>query len=179
YGATTVHPETYGVSDLRDHFEMTLIRLALAADLPMLAICRGLQILNVALGGTLLQHIPDQLPHALNHRQQELGIPATDPAHDVSIRPETLLATILGSGRIRVNSYHHQAIADLATPLQLAATAPDGVIEAVELPHATFVLAVQWHPERLFRHHPLQAALFSALVDAARLKMRRRAARIP
>ena len=167
YGAPTVHPETYGVSSTRDSFEIALIQHAIALDLPILAICRGLQVLNVALGGTLIQHIPDAIPQALNHRQHELGIPVDQPAHPIRVVPDTLLARILGTPSLMVNSYHHQAIDCPAPGLVITAYAPDGVIEAAELPSATFVVAVQWHPERLFRSHPTHHALFTALVQAA------------
>jgi putative glutamine amidotransferase len=168
YGAATTHPLTYGVSETRDRFEIALIRAALERDLPVLAICRGIQVLNVALGGTLYQHLPDEIPNALNHRQHELGIPSGEVAHPVTIVPESLLARIIGTTELMVNSYHHQAVATLATPLRVVAVAPDGVIEAVELPGQSFVLAVQWHPERLFERFPAHFALFAALVDAAR-----------
>lgn len=171
YGASVIHPATYGISDQRDEFEIALVRAALAADIPLLAICRGMQILNVALGGTLIQHIPDAIRGALNHRQQELGIPSGEPAHPVIIQPDSLLARTVGTTHLMVNSYHHQAVAELAPPLLPTATAPDGVIEAAEVPQATFVLAVQWHPERLYQRYPAHQALFTALVDAAQRRV--------
>lgn len=175
YGAPTIHPATYGISDVRDEFEIALVHAALNADVPLLAICRGMQVLNVALGGTLIQHIPDEIDGALNHRQQELGIPSGEPAHPVTIRPDSLLARIVGTTHLMVNSYHHQAVAELASPLLPTATAPDGVVEAAEIPGATFVLAVQWHPERLFQHYPAHHALFAALIEAAQSRAARRA----
>lgn len=167
YGATNLHPETYGISDLRDEFEIALIHAALERHLPLLAICRGLQILNVALGGTLLQHIPDDRPGSLEHRQQLLGIPSGDTAHPVVVHPGSLLARIVGEGILQVNSYHHQAVDKVAPNAVVSAVAPDGIVEAFELPQYDFVLAVQWHPERLCAHHPPHRALFTALVQAA------------
>ncbi|MCX7623705.1 MAG: gamma-glutamyl-gamma-aminobutyrate hydrolase family protein [Thermomicrobium sp.] len=167
YGAASVHPETYGISEVRDTFELALVKAAIARDLPVLAICRGIQVLNVALGGTLIQHIPASDPNALNHRQHELGIPVDQPAHPVTIMPESKLAAIVETTTLLVNSFHHQAIDAPAPGLVVTARAPDGVIEAVELPSATFVLGVQWHPERLYRTFPQHRALFRALVLAA------------
>lgn len=179
YGAPVVHPETYGIAPARDAFEIRLVQHAIAHDLPILAICRGIQLLNVALGGTLIQHIPDAIANSLNHRQHELGIPVDEPAHPVTVIPDTLLARILGTTWLLVNSYHHQAIDRPAPGLVITAYAPDGVIEAAELPSATFVVAVQWHPERLYRQHPLHQALFAALVDAARRSRTRHGTPLP
>jgi len=177
YGATSVHPETYGISDVRDTFEIALVQAAIARDLPILAICRGMQVLNVALGGTLIQHIPDSVATPIEHRQHLAGIPVGEPAHPVTLADHSLLARLLGTTSLLVNSYHHQAIADPAPGLVVTARAPDGVIEAVELPTATFVVAVQWHPERLYRHSIAHRTLFAALVEAAaRYRATRRAA---
>ncbi len=167
YGATSVHPETYGISSVRDDFELALAREAVVRDVPLLAICRGVQVLNVALGGTLVQHIPDAVPAALEHRQNELGIPVGETAHPVTIQPGSLLERVVKATTIAVNSYHHQAIEQPAPGLAVVARSPDGVIEAVELPLARFVLGVQWHPERLFTRFPEHRALFRALVEAA------------
>lgn len=173
YAAHTIHSETYGISELRDEFEITLVKQAIEQNLPLLAICRGIQVLNVALGGTLYQHLPDDLPTSLNH-QHELHIPFDQPAHQVRIDPRSRLFSIVGTSELMVNSFHHQAVHELAPPLVASATAPDGVIEAVELPKASFVLGVQWHPERRFPHSPTDLALFKAFVEAARVYSRTR-----
>jgi putative glutamine amidotransferase len=150
-GGTDVNPELYGQEKApetqdpdteRDAREQRLIVEALENDLPVLAICRGLQMLNVALGGTLIQH----LPNAVDHMRRPDN--ASERAHDVELVPEALLHGVLGGDTFPVNSRHHQAIAAVAPALRLAAVAPgDGVIEAVEMPGTRFVFGVQWHPE--------------------------------
>ncbi len=138
----------------RDELEFRLVREALAAGIPIFGICRGLQVLNVVLGGTLHQDIP-------NHR-------ATNGAleHPVRISQGSLLARIAGAGEVTVNSRHHQAIDKLASPLVITAMAADGIIEAVEDPSRAFVLAVQWHPEDLIGTHTIDRRLFEALAEA-------------
>jgi putative glutamine amidotransferase len=132
---------------------------------PLLAICRGLQVLNVALGGTLYQDLPADKPSPVAHSQKE---PRDQPTHAVKVMSEdTRLASILGASEIEVNSFHHQAIKRLAAGLEEVAWAPDGVIEAVEMDGARFVLAVQWHPEDLVGHDPAARSLFTALIRAA------------
>ncbi len=147
----------------RDEYETEMIRRAIEQDVPMLAICRGVQILNVALGGSLIQDIPTERPDALNHR-------ITDPkwaiAHDVTVAEDSRLREILGSARRQVNSRHHQAIKAVASSLRVTAAASDGIVEAVELPGATFCVGVQWHPENFLEHGEF-APLFQAFVTAA------------
>ena len=134
YGAAR-RPETEEADLDRDRLESALLRDALDRDLPVLAICRGLQLLNAVLGGTLEQHIEGH-----NHRKLR-------DAHEIRIAPGSRLERILGTRDYVVNSRHHQAAANLAPGLVLSATAPDGVVEALEVPGKRFVLAVQWHPE--------------------------------
>jgi putative glutamine amidotransferase len=129
------HPETDPPDTERDQREASLLSDALRRDIPVLAICRGMQLLNVVLGGTLAQHIE-------GHRRR--GEP---DAHSVHIREGTRLASILETGDYQVNSRHHQSVASLGKDLVSTATAPDGIIEALELPGKRFVIAVQWHPE--------------------------------
>ena len=129
----------------------------------MLGICGGMQLLAVALGGTLHQHIPDALPGALPHEQEG---PRDRPGHDVAITPGSRLATIVGTPRLAVNSAHHQAVATAGSRLTVNATAPDGVVEGVEDSAETFVIGVQWHPEYLIS--PGDRAIFHALVAACR-----------
>lgn len=140
----TRHASVYGTCEERDAFEMALAREAVAQRLPTLAICRGLQVLNVALGGSLHAHLPDAVGEAVSHRSSQQS-PTT---HAVEIAADTALAAALGATRLaRVHSWHHQAVDRLAPGLRPVAWAPDGVIEAVEVGGASSLVAVQWHPE--------------------------------
>lgn len=175
YGAVEAHPETYGLNPTRDRFELALIHAALEQDLPILAICRGLQVLNVALGGTLIQDIPAQHPTeaSLAHRQHEAGLLADDIGHEVLLAPGWPLPAPTGAGSmvLGVNSFHHQAIDRLGSGLAVVARAPDGLAEAVTLPDRAFVFGVQWHPELMFARHPEHLEPFLALVYAATTRL--------
>lgn len=167
YGAASSHP-TVDVDDQRDAYELPLTRAALERGLPILAICRGLQVLNVAAGGTLIQDLPSERPSRVVHN---LEVPKDAIAHRVTIAPGSTLATLLadqlGQGHdVDVNSRHHQAIDTLAPAFVVTATAPDGIIEAIE--HATlpFCVGVQWHPENFWRTGEF-SSLFRGLIDAA------------
>ena len=152
------------IDDAADQMEIAFARLALQRDLPILGICRGLQVLNVAMGGSLYQDLATQKPDAINHT------PAADRAvhtHHVCIEPGTRLHGILQRRRLWVNSQHHQAIRDPAAELVPSAHAADGVIEAAEAPRHRFVVAVQWHPEGLWPSDPAARRLFKALIQAA------------
>lgn len=158
------HARTYGVSPERDAFELALLRGALERGLPTLAICRGMQILNVALGGDLHGHLPDVVGEAVSHRSSQTE--AT--LHAVRVAAGSRLAERLGAGELgAVPSWHHQAIDRLGAGLRPVAWAPDDVVEAVELPGEAQILAVQWHPE-LAGPTPAGAGLFEALVSRAR-----------
>lgn len=162
------HPAVDDVSPARDALEIGLTRRALAEGAPLLAICRGVQVLNVALGGTLFQDIASEIPGALAHSQTA---PRHQPTHPVKVMGEgTRLGRVLGAVEIEVNSMHHQAIKSLGQGLAPVAWAPDGVVEGVELPGAPFVVGVQWHPEELVGHDQAARNLFAAVVDAARLR---------
>ena len=154
----------------RDAFELELLRRALAADLPVFAICRGLQVLNVAAGGTLIQDIPSE-PGA--YAAHSVYPPATQLAHDVVVRPGSRLAELLGTrlsdGRCAVNSRHHQAIRRLGSDLTVTATAPDGIVEGVESPAYRFCVGVQWHPESFHRTGEFHE-LFLGFVEACRAR---------
>jgi putative glutamine amidotransferase len=167
YGDTHVHPKTYDIHPLRDRFEIDLIRGAIEKDIPVFCICRGIQVLNVACGGTLYQDVPDQFDAVIPHRQQEAGFEHHEPSHKVEPEAESLLAMTYGSDSIPVNSYHHQAVKDLAPGLRVGGRAEDGLIEAVEHPGRHFVLGVQWHPEMMFHEHAEHLAPFKQLVEAA------------
>lgn len=159
------HP-TVEVNPVRDELELPLLRAAVDADKPTLGICRGFQVMNVALGGTLYTHIIDQLPNALEHQWYSLQ-PRTYLAHPVRVEEGTRLAEILGAPLLEVNSLHHQGIKDLAPSLKPTAYAPDGLIEGIELPDRKFALAVQWHPEWMTSHEEMRR-LFARFVEAAR-----------
>ncbi len=174
-GGGDVDPALYGgrltaavhnIDSERDAFERALIPLVLEADKPLLAICRGIQILNVALGGSLYEDIPSELPDALRHDWYP-NYPRDYLAHWVEVEPGSRLAEILGTRTLRTNSLHHQAIRQPALGLEVVARAEDGVIEAVELPGKRFVIGVQWHPECLPNETAMQW-LFSEFVRAAR-----------
>jgi putative glutamine amidotransferase len=154
----------------RDEFESALIIAARARDLPIFAICRGVQILNVACGGTLVQDIPTQVAGALAH---SLPVPQHEPyalAHEVWVDKDSLLAKLmrerLVDEALEVNSRHHQAVKQVANGFVVSATAPDGVIEAMEDPRARFCLGVQWHPENFFRTGEFRA-LFEGFLEAS------------
>jgi putative glutamine amidotransferase len=170
YGETELHPATYDVHPLRDRFELELIRVAIERDYPSLCICRGIQLLNVACGGSLYQHVPDQYDAAIPHRQQEAGYQTHEPSHSITVEPGSLLATAYGAITIRANSYHHQAVKKIAPSLRATGWTEDGLIEAVELHEKSFVLGVQWHPEMMFQAHPEHLAPFKALAEAATVR---------
>jgi len=159
------HPALGRISDERDAAEIALVQAAHELRVPTLAICRGVQILNVALGGTLIQDIPSQVGAEINH---DPDTPRTSQSHGAEIATDSRLARALGVTRMQVNSVHHQAIRRVAPTLRVVATAPDGVIEAVETApdDPWWCVGVQWHPEDLFDRSELDARLFSALAGA-------------
>jgi putative glutamine amidotransferase len=167
YGDETVHPTTYGVSALRDRFELELVEAAIVQDVPLFAICRGIQVLNVALGGTLIQDVADQYSPQLQHSQHDAAIEKDEIGHWVDLATDSALATIYGAERIGVNSFHHQAVRDVAPGLVPIARSEDGLIEAVMLRHKRLVLGVQWHPEMMIHRHPAHLEPFRTLVNAA------------
>jgi len=156
----------------RDRAELPLARWAVRDDLPLLAICRGIQVLNVALGGTLYQDIPAQIPQSLRHDFRPEH-PRNYLGHEVQVQPATRLAGILGAERLAVNSFHHQSVKGVAVGLQVSAFAPDGVIEAIEAQDRIFVIGVQWHPEELLEDDPRMRRLFEAFIAEARRTLRR------
>lgn len=172
-GGHDVSPSLYGerkayesvaVCEKRDFQEKILLDTALREDKPVLGICRGLQFINAALGGTLYQDLPAQMRSCVNHRQKA---PYDEPAHSVEVFEGTPLYDWLGKEKADVNSCHHQGIKELATGLKPMAVAPDGLIEAFYRPTSSFVCAVQWHPEFMFRKHEDGKKIFAAFVGAA------------
>jgi len=170
-GGGDMHPRSYGsqphskvngIDEDRDRTEIYLLQQARAMDLPILGICRGLQVINVAMGGTLYEDIQEQRPAAIQH--QFFGLrPRDHRAHPVEVIPGSLLHELLGQSAPEVNSLHHQGIRELAAGLTASAYAPDGLVEAFEVPGSRFTLAVQWHPEWL-PEDPAMQALFAHFV---------------
>jgi putative glutamine amidotransferase len=162
YGASHRH-ETVTTKDQRTSFELAITRAMLERDRPVLGICGGQQLLNVVLGGDLIQHIPDSIPNALAHEQPN---PRTEPGHSVAVASGTRLHQIGGADSLEVNSAHHQAAGAVGPGVVVSAQAPDRVIEAIEDPRYRFCLGVQWHPE--YRISVADDALFDALIEACR-----------
>lgn len=162
FGADARHPSVT-VKETRTDFEWAVTEGALKRDMPVLGICGGQQLLNVVLGGTLIQHIPDEIDNALAHEQPN---PRDEPGHDVTVIENTLLHRIAGSTSLSVNSAHHQAVKDVGGNVIVNAVALDGVIEGIEATDYAFCLGIQWHPE--FSIDPADSRIFSAFIDAAR-----------
>lgn len=163
YGGNPKHPDLTVIDAERDHTDLALMKeLVTAKDKPVLCICRGMQVLNVALGGTLHEHVADTLPEDM-HRDQD-GWWTT---HDVQVDPQSTLGRIMQADTVHTYSGHHQALKDVASKLAVTAIAADGVIEAVTMPDHPWMLAVQWHPEITAAKDPTQQRLFDGLVQAA------------
>jgi len=173
-GGVDLHPNQYGeeihekcgpISEVRDEVELALIQWGMADHKPMLAICRGIQVLNVALGGSLYQDIQAQVPQAGRH-DCHASHARNQVAHDVAVAADSRLAYLVGTDRLPVNSFHHQAVKDVAPGLVITARAPDGIVEAVEGDGRPFLLGVQWHPEEMAADDVRAQRLFDALVEA-------------
>jgi len=171
-GGPDLHPSIYGAQPHPllgptephlDSFEVALVRAAEAREIPVLAICRGLQVLNVARGGTLVQDLPSERPPGVTHRQADVGWVAT---HDVRLQAGSLVADCLGETEIRVNSFHHQAVDRLGSGLRIVGWADDDMVEAIEATDRRFTVAVQWHAESMVRS-PEQQRLLSGFARAA------------
>ena len=161
FRSNTTH-KTVKLKQQRTEFEIRIVSGALQRDMPILGICGGEQLLNVVLGGTLIQHIPDEIKNPLEHEQT---IPKSMPSHDIEIITGTILHQIIGQTSFSVNSSHHQAVAEVANPIVVNSKAVDGVIEGIEHPEKRFCLGVQWHPE--YGINEGDRALFDALVNAS------------
>lgn len=179
-GGDDIDPRYYGepllpeagveIDARRDAAELLVTRAALAAGLPILGICRGIQTLNVAAGGSLHQDLGLENLDAVTHQQKGSGKADWEPAHSIAVEAASRLASILGGVQAEVNSFHHQAVKAVASGFAVTARAPDGVIEAIEHPGRPFVVGVQWHAERMVDHQAGQRRLFEALIAAARAR---------
>jgi putative glutamine amidotransferase len=158
------HPRIGEVDEKRDFTELSLMRVAVDDGKPILGICRGAQVMNIALGGTLYTHIYDQLPGALDHAYP--GDLRRTLVHPVNVDETTRSAEIFGETLLNVNSLHHQGLKDIAPSLRVAGHAPDGLVEIVEIPDHPYAVAVQWHPEWL-TDQPSMQRLFKSFVDAS------------
>ncbi len=174
-GGEDIHPSFYGqesepwlggTNPERDRSEIGLVKRWLPLGRPLLGICRGHQIFNVALGGSLYQDIAGHIPQALDHAYSPAR-PMEQTIHSVTLTAPSRLASILEEPTFEVNSAHHQAVQTVAASLAVTATAPDGIIEALELPDHPFALSVQWHPEAMMRVSETMAPLFRAFIAAA------------
>ena len=162
YGVSTIHDTVKVIPD-RTRFEFDMTRKALERDIPVLGICGGHQLLNVALGGTLIQHIPDELETTIAHEQPN---PRHEVGHSIKVHQGTMLHDIVGDKKIYVNSAHHQAIKTVSKDVTINAFAEDGVIEGIEAPAYKFCLGVQWHPE--FQITKFDKCIFDAFIKAAK-----------
>ncbi len=159
----------WAVDERRDQAELALAQWTLAEGFPLLAICRGIQILDVAAGGTLVQDIPTQIPDALSH-SIVAGSPRARVSHTVEVAAGSRLAALVGAGELGVNSAHHQAVKAVGAGLVVTARASDGVIEGLEAPDHPFCVGVQWHPEAMVESYPVMRCLFEGLVEAAQAR---------
>ncbi len=160
------HPATDEIHSDRDRVELALARWVVEYDKPFLAICRGLQVLNVALGGSLVQDIPTEVPDALEHRFDYDKVARDYLAHPVKIAADSHLARVIQQEVVQTNSWHHQAVKQVGANLKVTGYSPDGIVEAAEVPGKRFAIAIQWHPEWMYDRYPEQRRLFEALVRA-------------
>jgi len=160
YGSSG-HPEVYAVDEERDVFEFQLVSWALEQKLPLLGICRGLQVINVALGGTLIEHLPDVIDDKTAH----CLVPRAPTDHAIELAAESRLAGIYGETNFSAASWHHQAIGDVAPGLTVVGRAPDGTIEALEMADHPELITVQWHPELTAATDPIQQRIFSTFLE--------------
>ncbi len=160
------HPTVYGMDHERDALEISLSRQVVEDKKPFLAICRGFQVLNVALGGTLYTHIDDHFDNKIQHDTNRER-PRDYLAHEIKVEEGTKLSKILGNPILSVNSWHHQGVKDIPPQLKVTAQSPDGLVEAMEIPEHPYAIAVQWHPEWM-SEDPAMNALFESFVEACK-----------
>lgn len=156
----------WGIDPARDRTEIFMTRAAVSQIKPIFAICRGIQVMNVALGGTLWEDILSLVPDTIDHDQPD-KMPRNHLSHTVTLSEDSDVARHMGKTTSWVNSMHHQAIRDIANELEMTATAPDGIVEAAEVPGHPFAIGVQWHPENLIGDDPAMLGLFKGFVKAA------------
>lgn len=161
-----IEPETRTLRSNRSIFEAELIKAALAKNIPILGICAGYQLLAAMCGGKLLQDIKTAYPNALEHEQKHLGIHMSKPSHSITIKTNSLLYKIVSKEQIEVNSSHHQAVKSVGPEMIISAVAPDGIVEAIEMPKYSFVLGVEWHPE--FMASIDDVLIIKAFIEAAK-----------
>ena len=175
-GGDDIAPERYGelikdtcgeIQYFRDDFEFNMLHQAMKASKPVLAICRGSQLVNVAFGGTLYQDIPSEKPSTILHRQKDFG---STPAHSVRLVADTPLSSLIKQEHMQVNSLHHQAIKKLGDGLEIMALADDGIVEALYLPGEQYLRAYQWHPERMFDTDAQSRLIFAEFINACKPK---------
>ena len=165
YGGSD-HETIYMTDPQRDAYEVELTQAVLESDKPILGICRGLQVLNTVLGGTLHEHLPDVFGETVKHR-----LPPREPVnHEVTVVADSMLAEIMGELTFSAPSWHHQCLDQVADELTVVAKAPDGVIEGIEIPNQRFCFGVQWHPEFKVMDNPFSRALFGAFAESAQEK---------
>lgn len=157
------HPEIYGIDEARDRFEFAIAQFALTKQIPVFGICRGMQMLVVASGGTLVEHVPDVYGNLIAHR---LNHPRRPIPHNVEVMPNSRLARLVGVTQMNIVSWHHQAVRTVPRGWRIAAQADDGLIEAIENPNHPWMMALQWHPE-LSIHDPAHQKLFRSFIEAA------------
>lgn len=163
------HETVDGVDEERDEFEISLMNEAFARDMPILAICRGAQVMNVERGGTLIQDIAAQTDSEAQHNQRAEGSGEHDIFQTATMTAaKNPVSAALGNDVVNINSFHHQALGEVPESLEVVATSDDGIIEAVYAPAQTYAIGVQWHPERLAREHAEHQALFDQLIESAR-----------
>lgn len=162
------HETVSGIDEERDTFEIALMKEAFARDLPILAICRGFQVMNVEQGGNLIQDIPSQTDSEKEHVQRSVGVGEHDLFQKATMSAgDNPVTKALGNGEVDINSFHHQALGDIAESLEVVATSDDGIVEAVYAPKQSYAVGTQWHPERLAAEHAEHQQLFNDLVVAA------------
>lgn len=171
YYGETPHPKLGKIDAARDTLELALVRWAVHDNVPLFGICRGHQVLNVALGGTLVQDIPSERPASLLHDQPD-ELPRNRRSHNVDVNDISRLGSVIGDHHPQVNSLHHQAVANLGSGIRVTAYSPDGVVEGLEIDELDFALSVQWHPEDLAGEDEAMLRLFGSFIDAANNRTR-------
>ncbi len=162
------HETVSGIDNERDSFEMKMMKSAFERDIPVLAICRGVQVMNVQQGGDLIQDIPSQTDSKKEHLQRNQNVGEHEAFDEVEVSGDNPFAEAMGTGTVKINSFHHQALGEVADSLEVVAKSDDGIIEAVYAPNQTYAVGTQWHPERLASADEKNQSLFNDLISAAK-----------